>query len=85
MLAGSKFNTSENIEAFSQRFDEGLKKVFSNNQGAQYVKFGSPRDNDPSYGIRAGRLTLAGYVSAPSPYKPTLNLSRVQHTSFWVL
>jgi len=34
--------------------------VFSNNQGSQYVKFGTPRDNDLNYGIRAGRLTLAG-------------------------
>ncbi|KAF9783757.1 hypothetical protein BJ322DRAFT_877685 [Thelephora terrestris] len=60
MLTGSRFNTSENLAAFSQRFDDGVKKVFSNNQGAQYVKFGSPRDNDPNYGIRAGRLTLTG-------------------------
>jgi hypothetical protein len=59
MLYGSKFNTSENMETFSQKFDEGVKKVFSNNQGTQYVKFGSTRDFDPRYGIKAGRLALA--------------------------
>ncbi|KAF9650929.1 hypothetical protein BDM02DRAFT_3213948 [Thelephora ganbajun] len=60
MLSGSRFNTPDVLAAFSQRFDEGVKKVFSNNQAAQYVRFGSPRDNDPNYGIRAGKLMLAG-------------------------
>ena len=61
-LKYSKFNTPEDIAAFSQRFDEGVKKVFStsNSHADQYVKFGSPRDNDPKCGIRAGRLTLTG-------------------------
>ena len=58
--SGSRFKTSENIEAFSQRFDEGLKRVFSDNKGTQYVKFGSVKENDPSYGIKAGRLALTG-------------------------
>ena len=60
MLEGSRLNTPEALEAFSQKFDGGVKKVFSNNQAAQYVKFGSPRDNDLSCGIRAGRLMLTG-------------------------
>jgi len=59
-LIGSTFNTSEDISAFAQRFDEGLKRVFSDDKGAQYVKFGSSRDNDPQYGIKAGRLMLTG-------------------------
>jgi len=61
-LKYSKFNTPEDLGAFSQRFDEGVKKVFSisNSNTDQYVKFGSPRDNDPNCGIRAGRLTLTG-------------------------
>ena len=59
-LRGSKFNTPEDLAAFSQMFDEGVKRVFSNDQGAQYVKFGSPRDADPKCGIKAGRLTLTG-------------------------
>jgi hypothetical protein len=44
----------------SQKFDEGVKRVFSNDQAAQYVKFGLSRDNDPRCGIKAGRLTLTG-------------------------
>ena len=59
-LRGSGLDTPGNLEAFSQRFDDGIKKVFSNNQVDQYVKFGSPRDNNPSCGIKAGRLTLTG-------------------------
>ena len=57
-LRNSKFNTPEDISAFAQKFDEGLKRVFSDDKRAQYVKFGSPRDNDPGYGIKAGRLML---------------------------
>ena len=59
-LIGSKFDTPEDLDAFSQRFDEGVKRIFSTNQTTQHVKFGSPRDNDPECGIKAGRLALAG-------------------------
>ena len=61
-LKHSKFNTPEDLAAFSQKFDGGVKKVFSmsNSHIEQYVKFGSLRDNDPSYGIKAGKLVLAG-------------------------
>lgn len=59
-LRGSKFNTPEDLDAFSQRFDEGLKRVFSSDRAIQYVKFGSPRDNDHECGIKAGRLALTG-------------------------
>ena len=60
MLRGSGLDTPGNLETFSQKFDDGIKKVFSNNQVDQYVKFGSPRDNNPNCGIKAGRLTLTG-------------------------
>ena len=59
-LKESRFNTSEDMAAFAQKFDEGLKRVFSNDAGMQYIKFGSPRDNDPKYGIKGGRLALTG-------------------------
>ena len=61
-LKFSKYDTPEDLAAFSQRFDEGVKKVFSvlNSTSDQYVRFISPRDNDPKYEIRAGRLTLKG-------------------------
>ena len=59
-LKGSKFNTPEDLDAFSQKFDEGVKRVFSRVEPTKFVKFGSPRDNDPDYGIKAGRLALTG-------------------------
>ena len=59
-LQQSKFNTPEDIAAFAQKFDEGLKRVFSGDNGTQYIKFGSMRDNDPQYGIKAGKLALTG-------------------------
>lgn len=59
-LMKTKFNTPEDIAAFSQKFDEGLKRVFFDEDGAQYIKFGSPRDNDAKYGIKAGKLMLTG-------------------------
>lgn len=59
-LRGSKFDTPEDLAAFALKFDEGLKRVFSNNRSSQHIKFGSPRDNDPKHGIKAGRFTLTG-------------------------
>jgi hypothetical protein len=59
-LKQSKFNTPEDLSTFAQRFDEGLKRVFSDDSGSQFVKFGSPRDNDPKYGIKLGKLALTG-------------------------
>lgn len=59
-LRKSKFNTPEDVAAFAQKFDEGTKRVFSNDEGVQYIKFGSPRDNDPKHGIKAGKLMLTG-------------------------
>jgi hypothetical protein len=60
LLKPSKFNTPEDVVAFTQKFDEGVKRVFSDDKGTQYVKFGSLRDNDPKHGIKAGKLMLTG-------------------------
>jgi hypothetical protein len=57
---GTKFDSPYDLAAFSQKFDEGVKRVFSNDATAQHVGFGSPRDNDPACGIKAGRFTLTG-------------------------
>ena len=59
-LKKTKFNTAEDVASFSQKFDEGVKRVFFDDSGAQYIKFGSPRDNDAKYGIKAGKLMLTG-------------------------
>jgi len=59
-LGASKFNTPEDISAFGQKFDEGVKRVFSDDEMAQWVRFGSPRDHDPKHGIKGGKLMLTG-------------------------
>ena len=59
-LRGSKFDTPEDLAAFAQKFDEGVKRVFSDDRALQHVRFGSIWDNDPRCGIKAGRLTLTG-------------------------
>jgi hypothetical protein len=59
-LKGSRFNTPENITAFAQKFDEGLKRVFCNDKGVHYVVFCSPTDDDPRFGIYKGKLILTG-------------------------
>ena len=76
MLGGSKLNTPENLAVFSQRFDEGVKKVFSDNQAAKYVKFGTPGDNYPRCGIKAGRLTFTQWVNPYSINELASNPSR---------
>jgi len=59
-LRGSELDTPEDLAAFVQKFDEGVKRVFSGDQEVQHVTFGSPRDTYPDFGIEAGRLTLTG-------------------------
>ena len=61
-LKRSKLDTPEGRAAFSQRFDEGVKKTFSvsNGRADQYVEFSCPRDNDPNCQIKGWRLKLTG-------------------------
>jgi len=51
------------MDAFTERFDKGLKTSFSEDSRPQFVKFGSARDNDSSRGIKGGKLTLQGWAS----------------------
>jgi len=61
-LEHSKFNTPEDLAAFSQRFDEGVKKTFSvsNSPEDQHVESSPPRDNDPNCEIKTWKLRLTG-------------------------
>ena len=86
ILRKSKFNTPEDVAAFAQKFDEGTKRVFSNTEGVQYIKFGSPRDSDPKHGIKAGKLMLTGLPAcSPQPVLPltSLPLRREQVAGFF--
>jgi len=61
-LGDSKFGDPEYLEAFSERFDNGVKKAFSvlNSHEDQFVKIGTVKSNDPSHGINRGLLKLTG-------------------------
>jgi len=56
----SKFDNKDDLAAFAGAFDTGLKATFSDNGKLQFVKFGSPRDNDTRCGVRGGRFSLPG-------------------------
>jgi hypothetical protein len=81
-LKDSAFNSTEYLELFSQMFDEGVKKVFSNSGTDQYVRFGSPKDNDSNYGIKSGRLTLTGWVHTRSINELAPRSSRITAKKF---
>ena len=56
----SRFDNEQDLAAFTERFDVGLKWAFSDSSEPQYVKFGSQQDNDPRCDVRAGKLCLPG-------------------------
>ena len=59
---GSKFDNKQDIEALAGSFDAGLKTTFSDNTKQQYIKFGSPRDNNVGCGVKNGKFSVSGYV-----------------------
>ncbi|KLO13814.1 hypothetical protein SCHPADRAFT_915119 [Schizopora paradoxa] len=59
-LEGSTYGDEKTIAQISDKFDETTKKVFRTKNDTCLVVFGSPRDDDKAYGIRGGRLKLAG-------------------------
>lgn len=59
-LKNSKFDNKQDLAAVAESFDTGLKETFSDNTKPQFVKFGSPRDNDARCGVKGGKLTLPG-------------------------
>jgi len=48
------------IEHIARCFDESGKVRFRDADGAQYIKFGSAKDNDSKVNIRFGQLKLPG-------------------------
>jgi len=56
----SKFDNEQDIRAFTENFDTGLKEIFSENSKPHFVRFGSARDNDANCGVKSGRFTLQG-------------------------
>ena len=60
LLADSPF--IEDLDHIIRCFDKTTKLRFRNVDEPQYIKFGSTRDNDETYGIRFGQLKLQGCV-----------------------
>ncbi|KAF5315547.1 hypothetical protein D9611_004835 [Ephemerocybe angulata] len=50
----------EDLDHIVRSFDKTTKIRFSDDKQAQYIKFGSTRDNDANCGIRFGQLKLSG-------------------------
>ena len=65
ILAESDF--LDDLDHIVRCFDRTTKIRFSDDKQAQFIKFGSTRDNDASVGIRFGQLKLTGSV----PLLPT--------------
>jgi len=59
-LKNSRFDNEQDLEALTGSFDTGLKVTFSDSSKPQFVKFGSPRDNDARCGVKGGKFNLAG-------------------------
>lgn len=51
----------DDLDQIVAGFDKATKPRFRNPQDAQFVKFGSTRDNDPTCDIKFGQLKIAGY------------------------
>jgi hypothetical protein len=50
----------DDLDHIVRCFDRTTKIRFSDDSQAQYIKFGSTRDNDANCGIRFGQLKVAG-------------------------
>ena len=59
-LKNSKFDNEQDLTAFTESFNTGLKAIFSDNSKPQFVRFGSPRDTDARCGVKGGKFTLQG-------------------------
>jgi hypothetical protein len=59
-LKGSKFDNKDDLAALTDSFDTGLKATFSDNTKTQFVKFGSPRDNNTGCGVKNGKFSILG-------------------------
>ncbi|KDR70823.1 hypothetical protein GALMADRAFT_254436 [Galerina marginata CBS 339.88] len=62
----------DDIDHIIRCFDKTTKLRFKNADEPQYVKFGSTRDNDPTYNIRFGQLKISGSDTA-SFFQPSID------------
>jgi hypothetical protein len=74
-LRNSRFGNEQDLAAFAESFDTGLKETFSDSSKPQFVKFGSLRDNDARCGVKSGKLNLAGLVLSPNASEVQCDIS----------
>lgn len=43
-----------------EQFERSTKPTFKDPKDRSFIRFGSMRDRDPDFGIRAGQLSLEG-------------------------
>ncbi|KAG8955792.1 hypothetical protein FRC03_011055 [Tulasnella sp. 419] len=58
---GSIYADTENIKQMVQEFEKRSKRKFRDVDQKTIVLFGSPREHDPKFGIRSGRLIVEGH------------------------
>jgi hypothetical protein len=56
----SKYDDEKYLAIFTEKFDTGVKRTFSDNTKPQWVKFGSPRDNNTRCGVKDGKIRVQG-------------------------
>lgn len=59
-LKGSKFCNKSDLDALADSFDTGMKTAFSDNTKLQKIKFCGLRDHNKEFGIKDGKLAIAG-------------------------
>ena len=62
----SRFDNQQDLDAFTESFDTGLKVNFTDSSKPHFVRFGSARDNDARCDVKGGKLTLSGWVMPPN-------------------
>lgn len=61
-LANSKYNKEDDLAAMIKGFEWATKRRFKNAADKSYIKFGRISDNDKSFGISSGQMSLTGYI-----------------------
>lgn len=59
-LKDSKFDNKQDLDTLTESFDTGLKAAFADNTKPQFIKFGSPRDNNAGCGVKNGKFSVLG-------------------------
>ena len=59
-LRNSKYGNDEDLRTMLENFEKSTKPTFKDARDRSFVRFGSMRDKDLEFGIRAGQITIEG-------------------------